>query len=153
MRRFQNILYVTRGAEDETDSLKQALCLARNNATQLHALIISPMLPKYLAEYEPGFERRVGFRAPDTQLLRLYPCPVWLCRPVSRSRNELRVAVAVDPQSVEPAGRDLALQLLRLSRSLADTCSGELTVVFRWDFEFEDYLRYSRGAVSPVKAY
>lgn len=46
MRRFQNILYITRGTEDETASLKQALSLARNNATQLHTLVISPMLPK-----------------------------------------------------------------------------------------------------------
>lgn len=88
-------------------------------------------------------ERRMGFRALDMQLLRLCPCPVWLCRPVSRSRNDIRVAVAVDPQSAEPAGRDVALQLLRLSRSLADTCSGELSIVSCWDFEFEDVLRYS----------
>ena len=88
-------------------------------------------------------ERRMGFRALDMQLLRLCPCPVWLCRPISRSHNEMRVAVAVDPQSLEPSGHDLALQLLRLARSLADTCSGELDVVSCWDFEFEEALRHS----------
>ena len=82
------------------------------------------------------------------QLLCLCPCSVWLCRPVSRSRNELRVAVAVDPQSMEPAGRDLAFQLLRPSRSLADTCSGELSIISCWDFEYADFLRYSPWAMA-----
>ncbi len=88
-------------------------------------------------------DRRAGFRALDMQLLRLCPCPVWLSRPISRSRTDIRVAVAVDAQSMEPAGRDLALQLLRISRALADTCSGELDIVSCWDFELEDYFRRS----------
>lgn len=210
MRRFQNILYVTRGTEDETDSLKQALSLARNNATQLHVLIVSPVLPKSLGEYEAAYKAsladhvrasitntqaalkmipeevpvrlevecadtlavhivrrvlrnahdllikqaeatqpRMGFRALDMQLLRQCPCPVWLCRPVTRPRSEIRVAVAVDPQSTEPAGWDLALQLLRLSRSLADTCSGELSIVSCWDYELENYLRHSAWGRVP----
>jgi nucleotide-binding universal stress UspA family protein len=210
MRRFQNILYVTRGTEDETDSLKQALSLARNNATQLHVLIVSPVLPKSLGEYEAAYKAsladhvrasitntqaalkmipeevpvrlevecadtlavhivrrvlrnahdllikqaeatqpRMGFRALDMQLLRQCPCPVWLCRPVTRPRSEIRVAVAVDPQSTEPAGWDLALQLLRLSRSLADTCSGELSIVSYWDYELENYLRHSAWGRVP----
>lgn len=203
MRKFQKILYATRGVGDEVDSLKQALSLARNNAAALHVVAFVPMLPKNIAEYQEGYEnsvadrlkasvadaqvalemnpadvrvtvnvdcgddspavrivrrslrdahdllvkqaeptdRRPGFRALDMQLLRLCPCPVWLCRPISRSRAEIHVAVAVDAQSPEPAGDDLALQLLRLSRSLADTCSGELSIVSCWDFELEDYLR------------
>jgi universal stress protein E len=94
-------------------------------------------------------DRRMGFRALDMQLLRLCPCPVWLSRPISRSRTDIRVAVAVDAQSVEPAGRDLALQLLRLSRGLADTCSGELRIISCWDFELEDYLRHSPWIKMP----
>lgn len=204
MRRFQDILYATRGVSDETDSLKQALSLARNNGATLHVVAFGPTLPRTLAEYQSGYEtsladrikasvaaaqaalkmdpadvqvsvevecgdtsaahivRRVlrnahdllikqpepsegrgGFRALDMQLLRLCPCPVWLARPISRPRNEIRVAVAVDAQSAEPAGRDLALQLLRLSRALADTCDGELRVVSCWNFELEDHLRHS----------
>lgn len=46
MRRFQNILYVTRGTEGETDSLKQALSLGRNNATTLQVVAVCPMLPR-----------------------------------------------------------------------------------------------------------
>lgn len=213
MRRFQDILYATRGVTDEIDSLKQALSLARNNAAALHAVIFGPMLPKTLAEYQAGYEtgladriresiadaeaalemhpgevqvsvnvesgdtpalrivrrvirdahdllikqaepidRRAGFRALDMQLLRQCPCPVWLCRPISRSRSDMRVAVAVDVQSTEPAGRDLALQLLRLSRALADTCSGELDIVSCWDFELEDYLRRSPWIRMPEDA-
>lgn len=210
MRRFQDILYATRGVADEVDTLKQALSIARNNAAALHAIVFSPKLPKALAEYEAGYEnglagrikasiadaqgalkinpgemqvsvdvetgdtpalrivrrvlrnahdllikhaeptdRRAGFRALDMQLLRQCPCPVWLGRPISRSRADIRVAVAIDAQSTEPAGRDLALQLLRLSRGLADTCSGQLYIVSCWDFEFEDHLRHSPWILMP----
>lgn len=207
MRRFQNILYVTRGTAEESDALEQALSLARNSAAELHAVAVSPVLPKDLEAYEAGYEsslaerikasiasarsalhmgpeevhvtmgvecgdtpavrivrrvlrgahdllikqaepdeRHAGFRALDMQLLRSCPCPVWLCRPISRSRTEIRVAVAVEPQTTDPAGRDLALQLLQLARSLADTASGELGIVSCWDFEFEDDLRHSPWA-------
>jgi nucleotide-binding universal stress UspA family protein len=96
-----------------------------------------------LVKQAEPMDRRAGFRALDMQLLRLCPCPVWLCRPISRSCTDMRVAVAVNPQSVEPVGRDLALQLLRFARSLADTYSGELSVVSCWDYEFEEDLRRS----------
>ncbi len=81
-----------------------------------------------------------GFKALDMTLLRKCPCPVWLSRPISRSRQEIKVAVAIDPDSHEPAGEALSLRLLRLSRSLADSCSGELHIVSCWNYEFEGYL-------------
>jgi nucleotide-binding universal stress UspA family protein len=87
-----------------------------------------------------------GFRALDMQLLRLCPCPIWLCRPINRATTDIRVGVAVDPRGAEPAGRDLALQLLRVSRSLADAVSRELNIVSCWDFEFENDLRHSPWA-------
>ena len=207
VRRFQSILYVTRGTTDDSDALTQALCLARSNAASLHSVVVCPSLRKGLGNYEADFEtslaervrasirnaraalrtgpdevhatvevecgktpavrivrrilrnahdllvkqaeptdRRVGFRALDMQLLRLCPCPVWLCRPMGRSRMDIRVAVAVNPQSVEPVGRDLALQLLRLARSFADMYSGELNIISCWEFEFEDDLRHSPWA-------
>jgi universal stress protein E len=203
MRKFQNVLYVTRGMANESDAIKQALEVARNDAAALHAVVVSPELPKEMLEYKQAYEaslaggvaaaiasaqtslqidpsqvqvtvevecgdapailmvrrvlrnehdllikmpeptdRNVGFGSVDMQLLRTCPCPVWLCRPVSRARTDVRVAVAVDPQSAEPAGRDLALSLLLVARSLADTCNGELIVVSCWDFEFEEYLRH-----------
>lgn len=82
-----------------------------------------------------------GFKAMDMELLRKCPCPVLLCRPIDHSRHDIRVAVAIDPQSEEPGVRALAIELLRLSRSLADTCSGELYIVSCWHYEYEDSLR------------
>lgn len=82
-----------------------------------------------------------GFMAMDMELLRKCPCPVWLSRPISRHRGDIQVAVAIDPQSNEPEGRDLSLRLLQLSRSLADTCNGELNIISCWDYPFEEYLR------------
>jgi len=82
-----------------------------------------------------------GFEAMDMELLRKCPCPVWLCRPIDRHRADMRVAVAIDPEIVDPAAQDLSLRLLQLSRSLADACSGALDVVSCWDFPFESYLR------------
>lgn len=82
-----------------------------------------------------------GFEALDVALLRQCPCPVWLCRPIRHSRDNIKVAVAIDPENEEQVGRDLALRLLQLSRSLADSCSGELTIISCWVYQYEDYLR------------
>lgn len=81
-----------------------------------------------------------GFEALDIALLRQCPCPVWLCRPIRQSRDNIKVAVAIDPENEEQVGRDLALRLLKLSRSLADSCSGELTIISCWVYPYEDYL-------------
>jgi len=89
-------------------------------------------------------EETKGFKAMDMTLLRKCPCPVWLARPISRPRGEVRVAVAINPESRDRAEHDPSPRLLELSRSLADTCSGELAILSCWDFEFERYLR--RGA-------
>lgn len=97
-----------------------------------HDLVVKATDPK---------EGGKGFKAIDMELLRKCPCPIWLTRPIHRHRNTMRVAVAIDPKSTAPEGRDLSLNLLTLSRSLADTCSGELNVLSCWDYEFEDYLR------------
>lgn len=82
-----------------------------------------------------------GMHKLDMDLLRKCPVPVWLSRPIERHRGDIRVAVAIDPVSAEPAGHALSLQLLRISRELADTCSGTLDVVSCWDHEYEEYLR------------
>jgi hypothetical protein len=57
MRRFQSILYVTRGTADESDALEQALSLARSNAAALHAVVICPLL--YEAGYKTSLAERV----------------------------------------------------------------------------------------------
>lgn len=86
-------------------------------------------------------EQGGGFRAIDMALLRKCPCPVWLSRPIERSRNEIQVAVAIDPEGEQEAAQALSRRMLELSRSLADSCSGMLQVVSCWDFEYENFLR------------
>ncbi len=204
MRNFRNILFVSQGICDETESLKQALSIAHNSGAALRALILCPEFPSSIAEYKQKYEevllqqlqdsigkvqnmlglsatdvaitfefenskspvidiiKRVlrdehdlvikqaeeredhkGFRAFDMGLLRKSPCPVWLARPISRHRGEMRVAVAIDPENEEPAGEELSLRLLQVSRALADTCSDGLDIISCWEFEFEEYLRHS----------
>jgi nucleotide-binding universal stress UspA family protein len=94
-------------------------------------------------------EEAKGFKAMDMTLLRKCPCPVWLARPISRPRGEIRVAVAINPENRDQTEHDLSLRLLELSRSLADICSGELDILSCWDFEFERYLRRGTRANLP----
>ncbi|MFC6635095.1 universal stress protein [Microbulbifer taiwanensis] len=90
-----------------------------------------------------GRTQRKGFKAMDMELLRKCPCPVWLCRPISRSHREIDVAVAVDPECEEASAYDLAIRLLRWARALADTCSGELHLISCWDYDVDEYLRHN----------
>lgn len=57
MQKYKNILFVSTGMSDETDALKQALSLARNNQANLAALIIHPKFPSHLASYETNYEQ------------------------------------------------------------------------------------------------
>lgn len=202
MQRFNNILFVSHGVADETEALKQALSLARNNKAELKALIVCPEFPKGMLDYKGKYEASLiqqleasikatreaikvsetdvpvrievdsggtpairivrhvlkhsvdliikeaepkeggkGFMAMDMELLRKCPCPVWLTRPISHHRNEMKIAVAIDPESMAPEGHDLSLRLLELSRSLADTCNGELNIISCWDYPYETTLR------------
>lgn len=204
MQRFNNILFVSHGVTDETEALKQALSLARNNKAELKAVIVCPDFPKEMADYKGKYESSLiehlqasirktreavkvsevdvpvqievesgdtpairivrhvikgshdliikeaepkvsgkGFMAMDMELLRKSPCPVWLTRPISRHRNEMKVAVAIDPESMAPEGHDLSLRLLELSRALANTCNGELNIISCWDYPYENTLRNS----------
>ncbi len=180
MREFKSILYASHSTADETEGLKQALSLARNNDAALRVLVVCPAFPKHLEEFQEKHEaalleraresvaktleeldlsedrlemkvelvadekpavriirevlrerhdllikeaelpgRGEGFWAIDMTLLRKCPCPVWLSRPIERHREEIRVAVAVDPQPRDDEGRALAVSLIRTARSLA----------------------------------
>jgi universal stress protein E len=203
MQQFRNLLYVSHGLGDETEGLKQALSLARNNGAPLSVLVIAPDLPKSLGDYRSNYDEGMlaktnamidatrsaldidsgaiaitasvipakapaitiiqhvlqheidlvikesqprdgasgGFKAVDMDLLRKCPTPVWLCRPISQSRNQIQVAVAVDPEAHDAAAEQLSIKMLKLGRSLADSCSGQLHIVSCWDYEFEAYLR------------
>jgi nucleotide-binding universal stress UspA family protein len=204
MRHYHNLLYVSHGNADETEGLKQALSLARNNEATLSVLVVSPEFPKDFPEYQKKYEeslreevevsiketkaaikldegvvdisielatdktpavkiiqhvlqhghdlvikeaepreKKSGFKALDMDLLRKCPVPVWLCRPIKHSRQHIQVAVAIDPESQEPAAENLSKRMLELSRSLADSCSGELHIVSCWDYVFEEYLRHN----------
>lgn len=103
-----------------------------------------------IKEAEPKDSGR-GFKAMDTDLLRKCPCPVWLSRPITRHRNEMQVAVAIDPEKASPEGHDLSVSLLRLARSLADTCSGTLHVLSCWRYEYEGSLRHSPWISVPAE--
>lgn len=120
--------------ELESGDEPPAVRIIRHQLRNGHDLVIKEAEPK-----EDGSGR--GFTSLDMTLLRKCPCPVWLARPIARSRKDIRVAVAVNPGNRETAERDLSIRLLQLARSLADTCSGELDILSCWDFEFERYLR------------
>jgi nucleotide-binding universal stress UspA family protein len=203
MRNFHNLVYATTGIGDDTEGLKQALSLARNNQAALKIVLVYPEVPKNLEVYRETFEASLlnqvesavetvrvalkmneaevsvrvevksgdipfaidiirhvlreahdllikeadpkeggkGFSSTDMTLLRKCPCAVWLARPIVRSRKEMRVAVAISPESREEAESALSIRLLRLARSLSDTCSGELDIICCSDYAFEQYLR------------
>jgi len=82
-----------------------------------------------------------GYNAIDMELLRKCPSPVWLCRPIIKHRNEISVAVAIDPSNGGDEAHDLNIRLLKLSRSIADTCNKELKIISCWDYEHEEYIR------------
>lgn len=210
MKRFQKILYVSQGINDETDGLKQAISLARNNGAGLTALAITPPLPANMEDYRNRFENAIvedmrtvlvdtarslnitedeltysiraeqdkvpvikiirtilqeghdlviketdgqheakGFQALDMGLLRKCPCPVWLCRPITKARQEMKVAVAIDPESEEKAARSLSTQMLEMAASLAGTCSGRLRIIACWNYEYEEFLRHNPWAPVP----
>ncbi|GAA5441923.1 hypothetical protein Misp06_00084 [Microbulbifer sp. NBRC 101763] len=88
-----------------------------------------------------GRTQRKGFKAIDMELLRKCPCPVWLCRPIERTHTDIRVAVAIDPETDAASTYDLAIRLLRWARVLADSCSGTLHVISCWDYDVDEYLR------------
>ena len=209
MKRFQKILYVSEGINDEADGLKQALSQARHNKAELTVLIITPDLPKEMSNYKDRFEKSVveemrtsiqktaeaieiqaneidfsieiqhnktpaitiiqtvlrdshdlvikeagtsrdekGFKALDMQLLRKCPCPVWLYRPITKPHDQIKVAVAIDPESEEKSADALSQKMLVLGQSLAENCSGDLQIISCWDLEYEDFMR--TNAFAPV---
>lgn len=204
MRNFFNLLYVSHGTTDESEGLKQALSLARNNKAPLKVLVVGPEFPNEMPDYKQKYEaslleqaegsiqstkeaiklndadvdisidlicddqptigiiqyvlrnghdllvkeaetseRDGGFKAIDMSLLRKCPCPVWLCRPISHSRKDIRIGVAIDPESSEKAGHNLSRFLLKLSDTLAADCSGELDVISCWNYEYEGFMRHN----------
>ena len=98
-----------------------------------------------IKEAEPVEEGK-GFGSMDMMLLRKCPCTLWLARPVRHKKEEIRIAVAVDPKSRDPLEKLLSLQLLELSRSMSDALGGSLSILSCWDYEYEQFLRYKAWA-------
>ncbi|MDQ1833546.1 universal stress protein [Massilia scottii] len=90
------------------------------------------------AEHDEG-ER--GFKAVDMELLRKCPSPLWLYRPPPTRAGAMRIAVAIEPQSVNAQAHALSLRLLLLGRSISQHYGSELHIVSCWDFPLEEYLR------------
>ncbi len=82
-----------------------------------------------------------GFMALDMDLLRQCPCPVWLCRPITKHRQNIKLAVAVDAEYEREEGRKLSLQLLGAADSLAKDCSQAFSIISCWDYELEEYFK------------
>ncbi|MEM6602905.1 MAG: universal stress protein [Pseudomonadota bacterium] len=92
-----------------------------------------------------------GFEAIDMALLRKCPVPLWLSRPISKTRTEVKVAVAVDPESPEDSSEFLAFRMLHFSSSLAEKCNKTLDVISCWDYELENALRNSIFVKMPAE--
>ena len=111
-----------------------AVRIIRQVLKNSHDLVIKEVEPK---------EGGKGFKAVDMELLRKCPCPVLISRPINRHRDEIKVAVAVDPQSLTPESHDLSLRLLEIARAYADKCDRELNIISCWDYELEESLRHN----------
>ncbi|WGW01192.1 universal stress protein [Vibrio sp. YMD68] len=112
-------------------SEQPAVCIIKKAIENNHDLIIK--------EAEPLNEGSEGFKAIDMTLLRKCPCPIWLHRPVTKQRSKRRIAVAVDPMAASDGHHALSLQLLELSRSIADTYDSRLHIISCWEHYLENY--------------
>jgi nucleotide-binding universal stress UspA family protein len=86
-------------------------------------------------------DTRKGLSAVDLNLLRKSPVPVWLTRPLQTHQGSMRIGVAIDPVSPNPAAHALSVRLLRVARQLSAADELPLEVVSCWDYEYESYLR------------
>jgi nucleotide-binding universal stress UspA family protein len=117
----------------EVQSSEQpAVCIIRHVLNNHNDLVIK--------EAEPITDGSEGFKAIDMTLLRKCPSPLWLHRPISKPKQKRRVAVAIDSVASTQEQHALALRLLELSRSIADSCDSRLHVISCWQHYMENYL-------------
>ncbi|OLQ89028.1 universal stress protein [Vibrio ponticus] len=57
MKEFKNILFVSQGLPENRDSIEQALTLSKRNNASLMGLIVSPALPKNMANYRDAYQQ------------------------------------------------------------------------------------------------
>lgn len=203
MQKFNNILFLSKGVMDNSQSLDLSIRLAWRNKAKLTGLIVCPHLPSDMSDYKEHYEGSLleslqsqitaslsdhnltnkdmdvpvelvtagkpdvqairhiqkhkidlvfkdteqtkhdskGLRAIDMSLLRKCPCPVWLNRPSDKPSIKQRVAVAVNPNANSDEERALSIDLLQLSRSIADNCDSQLHIISCWEYVLESYLK------------
>ncbi|MCE2571887.1 universal stress protein [Motilimonas eburnea] len=93
-----------------------------------------------IKEAEPVGKSKLGFKAIDMTLLRKCPCPIWLHRPTSRPKKQQKVAVALDPNVTDDKQYYLALRLLEIAKSIADTTEHPLQIFTCWEYLSQSYL-------------
>ncbi|GAB4391292.1 MAG: universal stress protein [Gammaproteobacteria bacterium] len=99
MEKFRNILFVSQGLTDESDSLKQALSLARNNKAALKALIVCPEFPKEMSDYQAKYEASLTQQLQDS---------------LQNCRKDINVSETEVPVNIEVAsGAMPAVQIIR----------------------------------------
>lgn len=203
MQKFNNILFLSKGVMDNSQSLDLSIRLAWRNKAKLAGLVVCPHLPDDMHDYKEHYEKSLleslesqiqgslsehhlskedmpfpvtletaqkpdvqaiqyirenyidlvfkdaeqsktnakGLRAIDMSLLRKCPCPVWLNRPSEKPSIKQRVAVAVNPNATTDEERALSIDLLQLSRSIADNCDSQLHIISCWEYVLESYLK------------
>ncbi|WP_394126317.1 universal stress protein [Vibrio hepatarius] len=203
MQKFNNILFLSKGVMDNSQSLDLSIRLAWRNKAKLAGLVVCPHLPDDMHDYKEHYEKSLldslenqiqsslsdhhlskedmpfpvtlataqkpdvqaiqyirenyidlvfkdaeqsktnakGLRALDMSLLRKCPCPVWLNRPSEKPSIKQRVAVAVNPNATTDEERALSIDLLQLSRSIADDCDSQLHIISCWEYVLESYLK------------
>ncbi len=62
MHEYRHILFVSLGIADETESVKQALRIARANQAAMEFLVVVPELPASLSQYEQSFHESLKER-------------------------------------------------------------------------------------------
>lgn len=98
--------------------------------------VIEHNIDLVMKEIEPAKDMS-RFKAFDFDILRLANVPVWLCKPIQKHRDQIEVAVAVDPQDMDDEAKTLSLNLLKEADQIAMQCQGHLHVIGCWHFPFE----------------
>lgn len=88
MRKFNNILFVTRGFTDDREALTQALTLAHTHQGSLKALIVCPQLPEEMTPYENAYKKALIEPLKKT----IQSC----CKRIGISENAIPITIDVE---------------------------------------------------------
>lgn len=115
-----------------------SICIIQHVLRQSHDLVIKAAEDTNSA----------GFKALDMTLLRKCPCPLFLHRPFKHSQD-IRIAVAIDPNDEDSSEQALTMNLLQLTQKLARNYNGQFSIISCWDFVLEHFLRTSAWREMP----